>query len=182
MSKGYVYLIRYDESGLHKIGLSADPEKRVKALAGKGFDLQIIHTISTDQMECLEKYLHQAFSHRRVKREWFRLSRSEVELVKSVPTTNETNELPRLVHRLWKYNLAKGFVWGENNPYAIVPGGSPYVDICPNLAEMVAVICTSRGICSEDYLGPILDAKIRGDYEAVVNEFRTLITQGPPEV
>lgn len=101
MSEGYVYLIGV-KRGLHKIGKSFQLEKRLKQLSWQeGHRLRIVHRIPTDRMGWLEKFLHHAFSHRRIHGEWFRLSRKEVTLIRAISGANETKDLPPVILSLF---------------------------------------------------------------------------------
>jgi hypothetical protein len=87
---GFIYLIR---SGPHyKIGMSKDPRRRFRQIAfGTSRELAIIyttdslsgeaelvHTIRTDDMPAAERQLHERFADKRIKGEWFGLSRKDV--------------------------------------------------------------------------------------------------------
>lgn len=71
MSK-YVYLI-YSESGLYKIGVSNDVEKRLSSLrTGSGYSLSCIAYYKTkDKPTTVERALHKLFAEFRVNGEWF---------------------------------------------------------------------------------------------------------------
>lgn len=71
MSK-YVYLI-YSESGLYKIGVSNDVEKRMSTLrTGSGYALTCLAYYKTkDKPTTVERALHKLFDEFRVLGEWF---------------------------------------------------------------------------------------------------------------
>lgn len=71
MSK-YVYLI-YSESGLYKIGVSNDVEKRMSTLrTGSGYPLTCLAYYKTkDKPTTVERALHKLFDDFRVLGEWF---------------------------------------------------------------------------------------------------------------
>jgi hypothetical protein len=82
---GFVYLFKL-ETGHYKIGLSENPERRSKeVVSGLPFSIEILHTIPTNQMECLEYELHDRFKAKRyAKTEWFNLSEADVESIKTI--------------------------------------------------------------------------------------------------
>ena len=71
MSK-YVYLL-YSESGLYKIGVSNDVEKRMSTLrTGSGYQLSCLAYYKTkDKPTTVERTLHKLFAEFRVLGEWF---------------------------------------------------------------------------------------------------------------
>lgn len=81
---GYVYLIQ-SASGQCKIGLSKNVEKRFKALSHSSpVKLELIHSIYTEDMTDTESMLHELFSSKRVKGEWFELSPDDIEYIKGL--------------------------------------------------------------------------------------------------
>lgn len=68
-SESYIYFILSDD-GYVKIGLSNDPEKRLKSLqTATAHELKIIHQIPGNQK--VEHYLHTLFKKDRFRGEWF---------------------------------------------------------------------------------------------------------------
>jgi hypothetical protein len=82
---GYVYLIRI-ETGQYKIGYSKDPEVRSKQIIGPlPVEIEVLHTIPTNQMACAESELHGRFYRSRFgKTEWFELSDEDVEYIRAI--------------------------------------------------------------------------------------------------
>lgn len=117
---GFAYLIAGPD-GLFKIGRSVKPDKRVRQIAPKRFDLRLLFAIPTANPESLEGWLHQAFAHRRVKGEWFRLTEEEVALMRSIPSADSPADLPAAVLALRQVNEADGFTWGEKCDATGVP-------------------------------------------------------------
>lgn len=77
--KGFVYLIKYADSNLYKIGLSKNPSERLKQLQSAISEkLTLLHTIKTSDMMELESYFHQMFAASRARSEWFELSNDDV--------------------------------------------------------------------------------------------------------
>lgn len=70
--KQYLYLL-YSESGLYKIGISNDIEKRMKALQGaSGFKITCLAYYKTkENARTVEGKLHKLFKKFRVEGEWF---------------------------------------------------------------------------------------------------------------
>ena len=74
---GFVYLIRDNETGLHKIGMTAYWERRSRQLM-VGKSTTQVRVIRCEDAEKWEKVLHAMFKHRRIPQsEWFRISAEE---------------------------------------------------------------------------------------------------------
>jgi hypothetical protein len=84
-TKGYVYLLEA-ESGLYKIGVSIRPHKRISEVkrAIPSEDLLTLCLIPTPDMFRLESDLHYRFVDKRVKGEWFKLEREDVQYITSL--------------------------------------------------------------------------------------------------
>lgn len=78
---GYVYLIK-SNTGHYKIGKSVNPQKRMKEFVSSNVILPIEftleHQIETDDYHRLESTLHNSFSEKRFRGEWFELTDEEV--------------------------------------------------------------------------------------------------------
>lgn len=85
---GVVYVVSAPLAGLHKIGWSANLHQRLVTLGQSEHDIpgpfKLIHTIDTGCGDYLERQLHMLFRHRYNVREWFRLTRSDVQWIKSL--------------------------------------------------------------------------------------------------
>lgn len=79
---GEVYLVKA-ENGPYKIGMAQSAKNRLKDFVGLPFAISLEHVIATDDPRKLESYLHERFKSRRVRGEWFDLSGSDVEEIKS---------------------------------------------------------------------------------------------------
>ena len=78
-SQGYVYLIHMDGTTFYKIGMSLDPQIRLRTLqTGNPHPLQILNTQAVEDMRSAEIGLHRQFVDQRVPnlnaREWFDFS------------------------------------------------------------------------------------------------------------
>lgn len=76
----FLYIIASDANGPVKLGLSTNPEKRVRQLqTGNVAPLQIYHTeeVADDRVKIAEKALHRLLGHKRIKGEWFNLTVEE---------------------------------------------------------------------------------------------------------
>jgi hypothetical protein len=99
---GFVYLIG-PSNGTYKIGKTIDLASRVKQLTlPHGAD--VLHTIQCENFDWLEKYLHKAFHHCRVKGEWFSLTPLEVEIVKNITMAEAATDLPFVVQAMYGTN------------------------------------------------------------------------------
>ena len=81
--EGFIYVLK---CGPHyKIGLSQNVDRRVEQLSvTPPFDVELIHTIETDDMFKLESFLHDKFSEKRKNGEWFELTEADVEYIKEL--------------------------------------------------------------------------------------------------
>lgn len=74
--KGFVYLMRDNRSGYHKIGFSVNPSFREATLQAQQPDITMVANGAGTLND--EKMLHAAFSEKRIRGEWFDLSGSEI--------------------------------------------------------------------------------------------------------
>ena len=78
-SQGYIYLIHMNDTSFYKIGMSLDPQIRLRTLqTGNPYPLQILNTQAVQDMRSAETSLHRQFEAQRVPnlnaREWFEFS------------------------------------------------------------------------------------------------------------
>ena len=78
---GYVYLVTHSNAqGLHKIGLTRNPEQRTNQLGGD--DCTVVAMVMCIDTERLENDLHKRFKRNRIPQsEWFNLSKEELSSV-----------------------------------------------------------------------------------------------------
>ena len=82
---GYVYLVQLGDQNMYKIGLTIDPQKRIKAIGTKlPWGLNLIVLIKAEDRFFLETQLHNKFHHKRVSGEWFALDPEDVEYIKEL--------------------------------------------------------------------------------------------------
>ncbi len=137
---GYCYVIA-GPGGLYKIGRSVNPLARMSQIAPRDAGLELVTYVGTGNTVWLERYLHEAFSHRRVKGEWFFLSVADVRLLKIVgPEVNTVDDLPSELVAQWVLNEAKGFEWGERDDDAILPV-RPASSVLNMSADWHGVLC-----------------------------------------
>ena len=80
---GFVYLLKGDDC--YKIGRTKELDKRIDQLSTKlPFEVELIHTIKTDDMTGLEAQLHERFADGRINGEWFDLSEQDVKLIQGM--------------------------------------------------------------------------------------------------
>jgi predicted GIY-YIG superfamily endonuclease len=83
-NEGCVYVVG-DTYGNYKIGLSNDFEKRLTSYrTAMPNEPEVIVVIKTKNMVDLEKKLHKKYKDRHIKNEWFRLTESDLEYLKSL--------------------------------------------------------------------------------------------------
>lgn len=79
---GYVYIVGSSEEGLYKIGKTTSPEKRLRSLqTACPYELDYTRWIKTDRMDELERRLHNQFSDKRTRGEWFKLAEEDLKLM-----------------------------------------------------------------------------------------------------
>jgi hypothetical protein len=74
----YIYVIGTEKR--QKIGFSSDPSARLKQLqTGNPESLQLHYRISVpeDQVKLLERFLHKDIGYKRIKGEWFDMTKDE---------------------------------------------------------------------------------------------------------
>ena len=75
----YVYLISDINNYTYKIGISNNPEKRLRTLqTGNDRILKIIHKVFCENYNDVETALHNKYSFLKVNGEWFELSEQDV--------------------------------------------------------------------------------------------------------
>lgn len=73
-SKSFIYVIGYDVAGPLKIGISANPEKRLRQLqTGQDKQLRLFHIEETiaGYPRFMEGFIHSNLAPKRIKGEWF---------------------------------------------------------------------------------------------------------------
>lgn len=76
----FIYLINIENTDLYKIGVSKNPEKRLKSLqTANGKKLSLINSFETQFNYKLETFLHQYFSLKKKLGEWFILEPTDVD-------------------------------------------------------------------------------------------------------
>lgn len=94
-----VYLIRDNETGLHKIGMTTNWERRARQLK-VGSTTTKVRTVACKNPEKWERVLHAMFQHKRLPQsEWFRISAEEA-IPKMEWLATKTNQ--RIVIGNWK--------------------------------------------------------------------------------
>jgi hypothetical protein len=79
--KGFIYLAT-NNLGDHKIGMSEKPVQRIEKMGIKlPFPLDVVHLIETNDMRAAESALHDRFSTKRIKGEWFKLSEEDIQAI-----------------------------------------------------------------------------------------------------
>jgi prophage antirepressor-like protein len=73
------YLMRDTLRGFYKIGKSKDPKIRETTLQAEVPTIELLHVIESD----IENYLHKKFDSKRLRGEWFDLSKADVDYIKS---------------------------------------------------------------------------------------------------
>ena len=95
ISKGYVYIVQYNNENLYKIGVSKNtPYLRLSSLqSGCPYELKFIHIEFCDNYYDLEKKLHLKYIKFRIRGEWFKLSDKELNKLISSIEKNKATQL-----------------------------------------------------------------------------------------
>ncbi len=100
---GCVYLICHNETGLHKIGMTSNWERRSRELK-VGTDTTKVRVVDCKNAEKWERVLHGMFKHKRIPQsEWFTIS-AEDAIPKMQWLANTTNQ--KMIIGLWKQSQA----------------------------------------------------------------------------
>jgi len=74
----YVYLIQSLEDSYYKIGVSNNPQRRIKELqTGNSSPLKLVETYQSEFANQIEKFLQNRYSHFHKEGEWFDMGISE---------------------------------------------------------------------------------------------------------
>ena len=76
---GFLYLLRRSD-GLHKIGHAFNVKRRLSnnKYENRGYCIDLIHTVHVSCRIAAERYWHDLFAAKRIRREWFALSEQDV--------------------------------------------------------------------------------------------------------
>lgn len=86
----FVYLMKNRRNGLVKIGISTNPSRRERTLQSEEPDIDLL--FSSPSSIRVEKSLHELFSKKRVRGEWFKLNDDDVLCCINYITENSNNK------------------------------------------------------------------------------------------
>lgn len=80
---GYVYIIQdKDVTGYCKIGRTNNPKRRLYDFGVKlPFNIDVLYLLKCDDAVAFESALHNTFSHKRIRGEWFNLTHIEFDYI-----------------------------------------------------------------------------------------------------
>ena len=79
MNKKFVYLILDKLNGFYKIGIAVNANERIKTLqTGNAGELILIDEVEVEGANKLEKELHSKYNECRVRGEWFRFDKNQL--------------------------------------------------------------------------------------------------------
>jgi len=88
----WIYLIEQQGTNLYKIGISKNPEERVKQLqTANGVKLDLIKQFKTEFDYKLERVLHRHFQSKKTIGEFFELNENDVKEFTSLCESRESN-------------------------------------------------------------------------------------------
>lgn len=84
LTKGFVYFVQHIDFGFTKIGKTSDLKIRIGQLKLEFGNIKLIHAIETDNAIELEKKFHALYADKRSEREWFNLTKEDIEKIKEM--------------------------------------------------------------------------------------------------
>lgn len=91
--KGYIYFIKEDFSNTVKIGKTNNLKERMANFGVKlPFNIELIHSIKTNNALYTEKLFHLHFSEKKTNGEWFKLDENDIYWIKSGNYTKKIND------------------------------------------------------------------------------------------
>ncbi len=107
---GFIYLMHAKGTEFFKIGRSFDPTQREYQLndTKAPFEIELLKQISTAKVKRAEHILHEYFSKKRIRGEWFRLDPFELHTIMSLNENNmnqcltDSSHLPKFQESLKK--------------------------------------------------------------------------------
>lgn len=84
LRSGCVYFVKDQSTGMVKIGKTSDLGERIKQLRWQyGQDLELIHSVESEDSVSLEKQIHRHYDKCRVEGEWFFLTSEDLREIKN---------------------------------------------------------------------------------------------------
>jgi predicted GIY-YIG superfamily endonuclease len=80
--KGFLYVIK-DNDNNFKIGIAKNFKRRLKNYTEMAYNPEVIHVMECKDNRQVEKYFSTVFESKRLKGEWFKLNKKDVEYIKS---------------------------------------------------------------------------------------------------
>lgn len=78
---GHVYIIKAD-NGLYKVGRTKDLSGRIEHFTVKlPYDFEVVHHYFSEDYVAEEKRLHKLFDSKRVRGEWFKLKKKDLDFI-----------------------------------------------------------------------------------------------------
>ena len=106
MKQSYMYVMHMKNTEFYKIGISDDPERRLKQLQGQTNmpgKIEITHSKLFNDAKQYESYFHDLFSSRRANGEWFRLTKDDLYILKNFDTKETKAQSSTLSNRVTDY-------------------------------------------------------------------------------
>lgn len=110
-NRGFVYLI-YSENGYYKIGITKAVAKRFDILnASIPMQIELLHSFECSNYQTAEYFLHDKYSQKRFKYEWFKLDAEDVEWFKSLQDDDpRIQQGVRSFTKKWAEGVAEGLM------------------------------------------------------------------------
>ena len=110
MKTGCVYIFHQKETPYFKIGMTETESAKTRfqefcVYAPNGAEISLI--IPTENPRSLEKELHKTFKHKRLAGEFFKLDKSDLEIIKSKHTTRKDQQIKNCLDLLYAHFLEK---------------------------------------------------------------------------
>nr|WP_285847540.1 GIY-YIG nuclease family protein [Heyndrickxia ginsengihumi] len=83
-TKGHIYFVRDEATGLVKIGHTKQLERRLRNLANQlPGNIELLHVIEVEKRYTVERSFQHFFAHKNVRSEWYDLSQEDIECLQA---------------------------------------------------------------------------------------------------
>lgn len=104
--KKYLYLIQCNNSNFYKIGISENPEERLRTLQPScPYPLILIYKKQFKAANKIERFLHKRYKSKRGMGEWFELPAKEIKLIQKGQVMKELWPIPKYIPLLNKIRM-----------------------------------------------------------------------------
>lgn len=81
----YVYLVKLRKADIYKIGVAVNVESRICSMETDcPFEIEVVYAKQSPDARGVERALHNLYINKRIRREWYRLTQSDVDTIKHI--------------------------------------------------------------------------------------------------